>query len=131
MRLVRSAGAILAGIAVSVTLELLTDLALHKAGLFPAPGQPAESGPLLAATIYRAIYGTIGAYITACLAPARPMLHALILGFLGFAVSIFGAAYTWNGGAEFGPHWYPVALVVLALPTAWLGGKLYEAWHQQ
>ena len=24
-----------------------------------------------------------------------------------------------------GPAWYPVALTVLALPTAWLGGALY------
>ena len=24
----------------------------------------------------------------------------------------------------FGPHWYPVALIVTAIPCAWLGGKL-------
>jgi hypothetical protein len=48
----------------------------------------------------------------------------MILGALGFAVSILGAATTWNGGPAFGPHWYPVALVVLALPTAWIGGQL-------
>jgi len=26
--------------------------------------------------------------------------------------------------AEFGPRWYPVALVVLAMPQSWLGAKL-------
>jgi len=26
--------------------------------------------------------------------------------------------------AEFGPRWYPVALVVLAMPQSWLGGQL-------
>jgi hypothetical protein len=54
------------------------------------------------------------------------MLHALVLGVLGLAVSIVGAAVTWNKGLAFGPHRYPVALVVLAMPQCWVGGKLYE-----
>jgi len=37
-----------------------------------------------------------------------------------------GAAVTWNKGPEFGPHWYPIALIVLALPCAWLGGTFYR-----
>jgi hypothetical protein len=44
---------------------------------------------------------------------------------LGFGVRMVGAVVTWNKGPAFGPHWYPVALVVLAIPTAWLGGKLF------
>jgi hypothetical protein len=43
---------------------------------------------------------------------------------VGLAVSIAGAAATWNKGPAFGPHWYPLALIVLAMPQAWLGGKL-------
>jgi hypothetical protein len=39
-------------------------------------------------------------------------------------LSIIGAAATWNRGPAFGPHWYPLALVVTALPTAWAGGKI-------
>jgi hypothetical protein len=27
-------------------------------------------------------------------------------------------------GPAFGPHWYPLALVALAMPQSWLGGKL-------
>jgi hypothetical protein len=50
------------------------------------------------------------------------MRHALIGGALGLAVSIIGAAATWNRG--FGPHWYPLSLIVLAMPQAWVGGKL-------
>jgi hypothetical protein len=30
----------------------------------------------------------------------------------------------WNRVAEFGPRWYPIALVVLAMPQSWLGGQL-------
>lgn len=81
-------------------------------------------GALLLATIYRTVYGVLGSYITAWLAPSRPMGHALVGGAIGLAVSILGAAVTWNKGPTFGPHWYPLALVVLALPTAWVGGKL-------
>ena len=126
MHALRSIGAVLVGILVSVALSLVTDLFLHRVGFFPPLGQPAGSEPLLAATAYRTVYGIIGSYITARLAPARPMLHALVLGVLGFVVSIIGAVATWNRTAEFGPHWYPVALVVLALPTAWVGGKVRE-----
>jgi hypothetical protein len=81
-------------------------------------------GALLLATIYRTIYGILSTYITARLAPNRPMQHALAGGFIGFVVSMVGAAVTWNKGPAFGPHWYPVALVVLAMPMAWVGGKL-------
>jgi hypothetical protein len=72
------------------------------------------------------IYSVAGGYITARFAPNRPMLHALVLGVLGLAVSIVGTVVTWNKGPAFGPHWYPVALVVLAVPQCWAGGKLYE-----
>jgi hypothetical protein len=80
---------------------------------------------LLLATAYRIVYGIAGSYVTARLAPDRPMQHALLGGFIGLALSIVGAAVTWNGGPAFGPHWYPLALVVTALPTAWAGGKLH------
>jgi len=80
-------------------------------------------GALLLATSYRTVYGVLGSYIMARLAPDRPMQHALVGGFLGLVVSIAGAAATWNKGPAFGPHWYPLALVVLAMPQAWAGGK--------
>ncbi len=125
-RIGRSIGAVLAGMFTGIVLSLGTDLVLHAARVFPPWGASmvGYDGALLAATIYRTIYGVAGSYIAARLAPHRPMLHAMVLGILGFAVCILGAVTTWNGGPAFGPHWYPVALVVLALPTAWVGGKL-------
>jgi hypothetical protein len=27
---------------------------------------------------------------------------------------------------DLGPRWYPIALVVLAIPQCWIGGRLYE-----
>jgi len=119
-RIGRSIGAVLAGMIAGIVLSLGTDLVLHAARVFPPWGasMAGYDGALLVATIYRTIYGVAGSYIAAWLAPHRPMLHAMVLGILGFSVCILGAVATWNGGPAFGPHWYPVALVVLALPTA-------------
>jgi len=125
-RLGRSILALFTGFVFVVVFSLGTDMGLHAAGIFPALGQPMNGSLFLLATIYRTIYQILGSYFTAKLAPYRPMLHALIGGFIGLTLSIIGMVSTWNKGREFGPHWYPIALTVLALPTAWAGGKLYE-----
>ncbi len=118
----RSIGALLAGFVVVVILSLGTDLALHAAGIFPPLGQIMSNALFLLATIYRTVYAVVGSYITARLAPDRPMGHALVGGAIGLVLSAVGAVVTWN--KDMGPHWYPLALVVTALPCAWVGGKL-------
>jgi hypothetical protein len=120
----RSVGAVLVGMLTGIILSLGTDELLHLAHVFPPWDQRASDALLLLATIYRTIYGVAGSFIAARLAPHRPMLHAMILGVLGLAASTVGAAVTWNKGPVFGPHWYPVTLVVLAIPTAWAGGQI-------
>jgi hypothetical protein len=125
-RTLRSIGAVLAGMVVGIAITLGTDQLLHMAGVFPPWGQSmvGYDGALLLATAYRVVYGIVGSYIIARLAPNRPMLHALIGGVIGVIASTVGAVATWNGGPAFGPHWYPIALIVTALPCAWVGGKL-------
>jgi hypothetical protein len=120
----RSILALLAGMLTAIILSLGTDLGLHAVGLTPALGQPMSDRWLMLATTYRTLYGVIASYIVARLAPNRPLQHALVAGFIGLAVSIFGAVVTWNKGL--GPHWYPLSLIVLAVPPAWVGGKLRE-----
>jgi hypothetical protein len=115
-----------AGLLAGVVLSLGSDVVLHALGVFPEWGQRVSNGPLALATAYRAFYGVASGYIAARLAPDRPMRHALVLGFLGLLVSLVGAVVTWNLGPAFEPHWYPVALIVLALPSAWLGGRLVK-----
>ena len=124
-RLGRSLIALLAGMLTGILLSLGTDVLLHKIGLFPPLGDPVSSPLLLVATAYRTIYGVIASYVAARLAPSEPMMHALVLGMLGFVVSIAGAVVTWNMGPAYGPHWYPVVLIILAIPTAWVGGRLF------
>jgi hypothetical protein len=125
-RPLRSIAAIFAGALAAIVLSLGTDVALSAVGVFPALGEPMSDGMLLLATVYRTAYGIAGGYLTARLAPDRPMRHALILGTLGLAVSAAGAVATWNKEPALGHEWYPLALVVLALPPAWLGGRLRE-----
>jgi len=122
----RSIGAVVGGIVVGVVLTLLTDVVLHAMGVFPPCGQPVSDGPLVLATGYRMVFGVVAGYVTARLAPDRPMRLAMIAGFIGFVVSIAGAVATWNKGPAFGPHWYPLAVVVIALPSAWVGGWMRE-----
>lgn len=124
--ILRSIGAVLAGIVVGIVITLGTDEISHIAGVFPPWGQSmvGYDGALALATAYRVVYAILGSYITARLAPNRPMLHALIGGVIGVIASTVGAVVTWNGGPAFGPHWYPIALIVTALPCAWVGGKL-------
>jgi hypothetical protein len=123
-RTLRSVGAVAAGALVGIILSIGTDTLLRAAGTFPALGQPMSNSLFLIATAYRTIYGIAGAYITARLAPARPMFHALVLGSLGLIASTVGAVVTWNSVPSLGPHWYPLALIALAIPPAWLGGQL-------
>lgn len=125
-RIGRSIFAVIVGIVANIILSLGTDEVFHLAHVYPPWGASmvGYEDTLFLATLYRTIYGVFGSYLTARLAPSRPMLHALILGILGLAVCILGAATTWNAGPAFGPHWYPVALIVLAVPTAWFGAKL-------
>ena len=120
----KSIGAVVAGFVVVVVLSLGTDVVLHAAGVFPPWDQRMSDALFLLATVYRTVYCIAGSYIAARLAPNRPMAHALALGILGLVVSTAGAVVTWNKGPAFGPHWYPVALVVTAIPCAWLGGRL-------
>jgi hypothetical protein len=119
---------VVAGILVTVIPAIATDVVLHVVGVFPPLGQPMGDAPwlFLLATVYRTVYGVAGSYLTARLAPDRPMLHSLVLGAAGFVASVIGAVATWNAEPSFGPKWYPMALIVLAFPTVWAGGKIRE-----
>ena len=121
-----SIGAVLAGFFAGAILSLGTDFVLHATGIYPPWGQPMSDALFGVATFYRTVFNVLGCYIAARLAPRNPMKHALVIGVIGLVVSTFGAVATWNKGPEFGPHWYPLILVVLCLPCAWLGGWLRE-----
>jgi hypothetical protein len=98
-------------------LSLGTDQVLHVLKVYPPWDQPMrEPGPVFLAFAYRIVYGVLGSYITASLAPYSPMRHVWIGGFIGLALSTVGAIVTIP--MDLGPTWYPIALVVTALPCA-------------
>jgi hypothetical protein len=124
--LLRSTGAVLLGFVAVVVLSLGTDQVLHVLQVYPPWGEPMhDPGLNLLALAYRCVYGVVGGYIAARFAPHSPMRHALVLGAIGLALSAAGAVAMW----DVGPHWYPVALALTALPTAWLGGILHRRRH--
>lgn len=116
--------AVTAGIVAGVLPTLITDAALHATHVFPPLGQSMSDRLFVLATAYRIVFSIFGSYVIARLAPNRPMRHALIGGIIGLILSTIGAAATWNHVPSLGPHWYPIALIVTALPCAWLGGKV-------
>jgi hypothetical protein len=119
----KSIGAVLAGLLLIVILSSAVDVVLHATGVFPPWGQPMSDALFALATGYRIVISVGGCWVAARLAPNRPMQHALVLGAIGFVISAIGAAVTIGRGPEFGPAWYPLVLVAVSMPCAWLGGR--------
>jgi hypothetical protein len=120
----QSIWAVVAGVLVIVIASTLVDIVLHALGVFPPMNQPINDSLALLATSYRVVISIGGAWLTARLAPDKPLKHAMILGIVGTVLGLVGVVATWNAGL--GPRWYPIALAVLAIPQCWVGGKLYE-----
>ena len=122
-RLGRSTAAVVAGLAANVLLAMAADQVAYAAALFPQPPEVTyETLPYVIATTYRAAFGVAGAWLTARLAPSDPMRHALVLGGIGLLLS--GAGLIASFTMDLGPVWYPLALLIVTLPCAWLGGRL-------
>jgi hypothetical protein len=125
MSVLRSIGAVLAGLIAVVVLSEGTDAVLRAVGFFP-PLQAGISGmtdeKFAIATVYRTIAGVVGGFVAAALAPSRRSLHAVILGLIGLVLGTAGAVVMW----DVGHNWYPITLAAVALPASWFGGRLYE-----
>src|ERR1700744_1817838 len=115
--IIKSILSVLSGLIIAGFLSILTDIICQRTGLMKPVLQANSVWMITAIIIYRSAYEVIGAYITASQAPSLPVRHALILGMIALFLSILGIK-------EEEPAWYSIALIVLALPTAWLGGYL-------
>lgn len=121
----KSVWAVLAGFLVIVILSIGFDTILKLAGILPWDHLFVSTGLILFVIFYRAVFSLAGCYLTAKLAPQNPMKHTIILGIIGTVLSAVGAILA----ADLGPIWYAWTLAVIAIPIAWLGGKLYEKKH--
>ena len=90
--------------------------------LFDAGGGTRNVIILCLMTAYVGVFAIVGCYVSARLAPRHPMRHALILGALGLAFSLFTAAKMWDAA----PAWYHIINLFLVMPYAWFGGRLRE-----
>src|SRR5215213_8517786 len=129
-RILQSIGVVLAGLLFVIIITTATDALMHATGIYPFV-QPMADSLFLFAVSYRTIYGIAGGYITARLAPHNPIRHALILGAIGSVLALAGTLATWNRGPEFGPKWYAITIIILAIPTVWIGGKLVRKIDRQ
>ena len=122
--MLRSITAVVIGFLVTFILVMSTDAALRL--LLPwayAPDGSVTSVPVLVGILlYVAVFAILGTYLTARLAPRRPMGHALALGVIALLGSIPATIAYWSTA----PVWYHVAGLVLVMPLAWVGGRLRE-----
>lgn len=121
--ILKSIGAIAAGFFTTVILSVVADMIMSATGLMNIENFKATpTGIILVVTLYRFVFNVIGCYVAARLAPQKPMKHAVILGSIGLALSIMGVAAMWDKAVL----WYNLAIVLMALPCAYFGGKLYK-----
>lgn len=122
-KILKSIWAVFSGFVTVVLLSVTTDFILESLGIFPPPDQGFFiPWMVVLALVYRTLYTVLGGYVTAMLAPNKPMWHVMVLAAIGCFAGILGLVATWGKGL--GPEWYPIALVVLAIPSVWFGGKL-------
>jgi hypothetical protein len=120
----RSAGAVLAAVLVNAVASVATDQLFHALDVYPTWGAPMyDTGDNLLALGYRTLYAILGGWLAARLAPDAPLRHALLFGAIGVVLSGAAAFFTITR-FDLGPDWYPLLLVAVALPSAWLGGTL-------
>ena len=119
-RIARRVAAVLGGLVAIFAATTAIDVALHVTGVFPPLDQRMPDGLFALALAYRIATGVLGSYVTARLAPDRPLRHALALGAVGVLISSAGAAAMWHAG----PAWYSLGVIAVTIPCAWAGGSL-------
>lgn len=123
-RPLRSIATVALGLLVTAALSIGTDVVLRASGLFPPAGQPLGDAQFALAAVYRTVFAALGGYVAAQVAPRNPLRHALILGGIGLLLALLGLIASRGQGPEFGPAWYPLSLVLTALPATWTGATL-------
>lgn len=126
-RVLRSVGAVLAGVLVNIVIVGAIDAALRAAGVYPPMFQPMAEHLWALALTYRVIFAVVGGFLTARLAPplpSRPMQHVMVLGVIETVLSAAFVLVNWNK-PDFGPHWFGISVMISCVPCAALGGLLH------
>lgn len=125
MKILKSIGAVVAGLFFIFLTHNGTDFILESLGIFtPITQRFDTTWMVVTALVYRIIFSIGGCYVTAWLAPSQPMFHAMILGSIGLVLSTAAAIVLIP--MDLGPAWYPIALALSALSCAWIAGRLRQ-----
>ena len=123
----RSIWAVAAAFLLVIPVTLGIDHILHLTGVYPPYGVPMTApGQYLLALSYRVALGIFAAWLTARLAPWKPMKHVWIQAGIGQAIALLGIITAVLHPEKFGALWYPVVLALTVIPTAWAGGQLHR-----
>lgn len=126
--ILKSIGAVLAGLFGVVILSFCTDYLLQAIGLLPPPSIESRyvTWVLLLTLSYRIAYTVLGGYVTAWLAPNNPMMHVWILAGITLLGGILGVMTTLSGWTE-QPLWYSLVIAISTVMAVWLGGWLRQS----
>lgn len=125
-RLGRSVGAVIAGFVTVLVTHTGTDAVLHATGVFPVAPVVMSDALFGLALAYRVVFTVMGGYVTARLAPHKPLKHAFILGLLGLLGAGAGLVAMLVTKPALGPLWYPLALFLATLPACLFGARIFE-----
>jgi hypothetical protein len=125
----RSTAAIGLGLVVVMALFLCTGSLVRALLPHPILWRAYDPGSNLLALAYRSFVTVVGSYLAARFAPRYPIYHALAIAALALAWSMGNAIVRFTY-YDTGQARYPIALGLLALPCAWMGGVLYRRLHK-
>ena len=121
--MVRSVGAVLAGMVIWAVLWIGTNVVL--AAGFPetiVAGEPITSLAMLLSLIGLSVVYSIGAgFVTALVAARREVAHALALGVVQLGLGIYFEVTSW----ALLPVWYHLTFLALLVPATVGGGWLH------
>jgi len=125
----KSIGVIILAFVVIALLSVLTDFLLESIGVLPNPEKGLfETWAILLVLFYRAVYTILAGFIIARFAPNKPMLHAIILGVIGTAITLLAVS-----NPEFAQKselWFGYTLALMTIPCLWLGVKIQLSWNK-
>lgn len=125
----KSIGVILLCFIANALLSMLTDFLLESIGVLPDPSKGLfDTAAIIWVLAYRGIYTVFTGFLIARLAPAMPMLHALILGIIGASITIL--AINDPDFADKAPLWFGYTLAAITIPCLWLGVNIQRSWSR-
>ncbi len=125
-RILRSVGAVVAGYFLTALLTAGTIAVL--AALFPESYVATDRAWVIFNIVYGCAFAVLGGYITARLAPSRPLAHAVALGLIMAVLAIMTSLATAGAPPDpevaASPAWYYPVLALTVVPSVALGGWL-------